>query len=235
MDITLQTGYNQATQIHWTGKRGNAPRPWPNGGNPMDVHDSTIPVATIERFWAKVDKSAGPDACWPWTASRNPGSYGRVSHFRRTAYAHRVAYEIAIGPIPAGDHYGTMCVCHRCDNKICCNPAHLWLGTVSDNNADRDAKGRQVAVTGDRHGSRTHPERVARGDRNGSRLHPDRHPRGERQGIAKLTESDVHLIRAAVARGESGRDIAPRFGVSFSQISRVARGAAWAHVPRRDP
>lgn len=81
-------------------------------------------------FWAQVHKSGD---CWEWKGKRYPSGYGRHSKF----YAHRVAYELVHGPIPAG-----MFVCHRCDNPPCCNPAHLFLGTPEDNAKDRERKGR---------------------------------------------------------------------------------------------
>lgn len=93
-----------------------------------------------ERFWSKVDKSGGPAACWPWTASVDPKGYGQFAYAdgtRRSGRAHRVAWILANGPISAG-----MSVCHSCDNPPCCNPAHLWLGTNADNVADRVRKGR---------------------------------------------------------------------------------------------
>jgi hypothetical protein len=94
-------------------------------------------------FWAKVDDSAGPDACWPWTGALfRPGprgygmNYGRIKRNRRTLHAHRVAWELAHGPT------GELFVLHKCDNPPCCNPAHLFLGTAADNMADKVRKGR---------------------------------------------------------------------------------------------
>ncbi len=90
-----------------------------------------------ERFWAKVDRSGGPEACWPWTGALNPDGYGNVGSVSRYWKAHRRAWTLANGPIPAGKH-----VLHSCDNPPCCNPDHLWLGTHADNMADMVAKGR---------------------------------------------------------------------------------------------
>ena len=86
-------------------------------------------------FWSKVDRSG---ECWIWTGDKMPRGYGRVRRRDRTYVgAHRVAWEIVKGPIPAGLH-----VCHRCDNPPCVRPDHLFVGTASDNARDRDAKGR---------------------------------------------------------------------------------------------
>lgn len=95
---------------------------------------------TAEFFWSRVDKSGGPDACWPWMLSRRGKGYGQVCiGNRRVCDTHRVAHVLAVGPIPDG-HF----VCHSCDNPPCCNPAHLWIGTPDDNVRDMMRKGRRV-------------------------------------------------------------------------------------------
>lgn len=103
--------------------------------------------ADVERFESRVDRSAGPDACHEWTGSRQSKGYGRMwgSVSRRPVNAHRVAYVLAYGLIPAG-----LVVRHRCDNPPCCNPAHLTLGTQRDNVHDRDERDRQAQ--GESHG-----------------------------------------------------------------------------------
>lgn len=92
-----------------------------------------------ERFWTKVDRSEGPDACWVWTKSCQPSGYGQTWIDGKVVTAHRAAWIFVNGLISSG-----MLVCHTCDNRKCCNPSHLFLGTYSDNNRDMFRKGRGV-------------------------------------------------------------------------------------------
>lgn len=89
----------------------------------------------MKRFWDKVDRREVDD-CWPWKRFTHKG-YGKFQHNGKSQRAHRVSWQLIHGDIPKG-----MCVCHRCDNPTCCNPVHLYLGTMADNTKDRDSKGR---------------------------------------------------------------------------------------------
>lgn len=154
-----------------------------------------------ERFEDRVDRSAGPLGCHVWTGARGPqGLYGQlwVAEKGRKMMAHRVAWELANGPIPAG-----MLVCHHCDNTICVNLRHLFLGTSADNARDRDRKGRH------RYG------RVF------GQGHPD----------SKLTEAQARF--ALESREQiTGAELARRFGISFQAISDIRTGKTWKHLPR---
>ena len=96
----------------------------------------------IDRFWRKVDRSGGPDSCWPWLAGRSPRGYGKfTAHHNGKAFdlrANRVAYVLAYGPI----HPKEPVIRHTCDNPPCCNPRHLVAGTHQDNCDDRMIRGR---------------------------------------------------------------------------------------------
>jgi hypothetical protein len=94
-----------------------------------------------DQFWEKVEKR-GPDDCWPWQGTIVRG-YGVTRYQGRIVRAHRLAYELTKGPIPAGMH-----VCHSCDRPGCVNPNHLWLGTASENAQDRENKGRGFKALG---------------------------------------------------------------------------------------
>lgn len=91
-----------------------------------------------ERFWAKVDKTS-ETGCWVWTAYRFHDGYGAIEINGRHAKAHRVSYELNIGPILDG-----LCVCHKCDNKICVRPDHLFADTQKENVTDMYRKGRDA-------------------------------------------------------------------------------------------
>jgi hypothetical protein len=91
-----------------------------------------------DRFWAKVDRSGGLDACWPWMGSRTEEGYGQFWDGQRIEHAARVAWRLHTGKeVPSDKH-----ALHHCDNPPCCNPAHLWLGTNQNNSTDRARKGR---------------------------------------------------------------------------------------------
>lgn len=129
-------------------------------------HGLLQPLTLEERFWSKVDRR-GPDTCWPWLASIAYNGYGRFgihSQGGTMTTAHRVAYELAVGPIPAG-----LVVDHLCGNRACCNPSHLQAVTQRVN----VLRATSVAVTNaaKTHCPQGHPYDQAntRIERNGSR------------------------------------------------------------------
>lgn len=208
-----------------------------------NVKPTPIPVLTardIARFWSKIDKTRGPDACWLWTGARHLKGlpYGKFSVSRSLGYplrecyllaAHRVAYFLTKGVDP-----GELLVCHDCpagDNALCCNPAHHWLGTSEQNTADRDKKGR--TARGDRSGARLHPEKWHTGEEHHVRrnpaliqpaldmlkLHPELHARGDKHWSAISPEKIVRGERngMTILTAESVLQIRRRLSDGASQ------------------
>ncbi len=174
--VTLtQQQFRRWPRTHRKGGSGFAPRP------------------LAERFWEKCDRTGGPDSCWPWLGCISRGGYGRLTLDGRTSAAHRVSWQIThTAPIAPG-----IDVCHKCDNRPCVNPAHLFLGTRADNMADMKAKGRGNCA------------------------------RGERHNKAKLTREKVADIRARFASGESKKSLAKAFGVTRRNVKLIVEGATW--------
>lgn len=164
-------------------------------------HIPEMTTTQAARFYAAV-ASSGNDECWPWRLYLRYNGYGQFMLNHKPFLAHRVAYSLAFGDFDASQS-----VCHRCDNRACCNPAHLFLGTHTDNVRDMYKKGRA--------GCHLRPERLARGDRHGN---------------SKLRESDIPTIRSMCLKGVHQRIIAKQYGVSQSQITAINTGKTWRHV-----
>ena len=162
------------------------------------------PVA--ERFWAFVDTSAGPEACWPWTGGLRKG-YGAFGVRKDlVVQAHRFAWELTYGPIPEG-----LNVLHHCDNPPCCNafhPEHLFLGTLSDNTLDMHAKGR---------------------DHNFFTAHFSQMSETVLPLFHKLTPDDVRYVRAQQGVVKATM-LAQQLNVERTAIYRIWRRKTWDHI-----
>jgi hypothetical protein len=157
-----------------------------------------------ERLWSRTIKR-GPAECWEWQGHRGPAGHGQIQSGlpdRRVIGAHRAAWMLTNGEIPAGLH-----VLHKCDNPPCCNPAHLFLGTQADNNADCRSKRRSVHFVA-----------------------PNCFPRGENSHLAKITDQETREIIASVRAFIPRKMIAEVYGITVSAISKIITGKARKHL-----
>jgi hypothetical protein len=169
----------------------------------MTSQTADADVVCSEKNWARLVRRilvSEANECWPWTGpvtKGRKGGYPRASVQRKMRYVHRVVLERKLGRLLGPEE----CTLHSCDNRRCCNPAHLSVGSRLDNNRDRDLKGRNVNPVGSSHGN------------------------------AKLVETSVLAIRTAYAAGDTTQtELARRFGVHKSLISIVVRNKGWRHV-----
>lgn len=103
------------------------------------THGSTDDPRSLDaRLWKRIDKN-GPTGCWIWTGGVNVHGYGQIMENGKNLRVHRVVWERLVGPIPSG-----MILCHACDWPPCCNPAHMFVGTMQDNTQDMMQKGRNA-------------------------------------------------------------------------------------------
>lgn len=127
-----------------------------------------------ERLWRHVDVG-GEDECWPWTSKSVIKGYGTISTGGRRGkklLSHRATWIVTHGEIPESDGYHGTVVMHTCDNRLCCNPKHLRLGTQAENVRDMDKKGRRKTFA----------------------------HKGEAHHNSRFTEKDVRYIRTSPLR-----------------------------------
>lgn len=103
-------------------------------GRSLGAHAPLCRLTEPELFWVFVTRG---DGCWEWIGAKHRDGYGRFNARSGMVIAHRFAWTLHHGAVPAGKD-----VCHTCDNRGCVNPAHLWIGTASDNMQDMHNKGR---------------------------------------------------------------------------------------------
>jgi len=151
----------------------------------------------IEHFWSKVDKSLGSNGCWIWLMSVDSDGYGHIGRYDKLIACHRLAYKLTFGSIPEGKS-----VLHSCDNPVCVNPKHLFIGTQLINMQDCTNKGRR------------------------------RPQSGENNSNATLRKEDIRLIREVYVAGSrngegSSKALSKRFGVTSATIQRIVNGKLW--------
>jgi len=149
----------------------------------------------MKNFWDKVEKT---DGCWNWKASTNSRGYGQLKmpNTRKNVLAHRLSYTMAFGDIKDG-----LFVCHKCDNRTCVNPNHLFVGTAKENMQDMDAKGRRVKAN----------------------------MAGVKNPNATLDEDKVKLLKLLKDKFPM-ESLIKIFGVKKTQIHRIINGQQWSHI-----
>lgn len=194
-------------------------------GNTFLTLSNTKKLCSPEcRVSMEAKRFAGVSGCWDWQKSRNPKTgYGQLSSWedgKRMLYtAHRVSFRALVGEIPDG-----LFVLHKCDNRACFNPEHLFLGTQQDNITDMHQKGRNRHVVPKVHWTKLYPEKVPRGDAHHLRRNAASLPSGEKHHNAKLTNQQAKEVRQS---NETLKALSERYRLSESALSLIRRGIAY--------
>lgn len=170
----------------------------------------------IARFWSRVNVTLSKMDCWVWRGGLARTGYG-VTHFRgKQLAAHRVSLMLVHGPIPDG-----LFACHHCDNRACCNPYHMFIGTNADNQRDAIRK----------HGKWGPNPPIFYGDQHWTRRGSGGLPHGEAHHNSKLNADAVRELRAAHAKGKGHiTAIARKYGVSVSSAYCAATRKTWREI-----
>lgn len=164
----------------------------------INITLSDLSSGDVSRFWRKVEKSEG---CWKWIGNGFTNGYGqffvRVGGVGRTMLAHRVSFLVN------GGEFSDLkpCILHRCDNRICVNPHHLFQGTKSENTQDMLKKGRS------------------------------NYSNGINRPMHKVNDDAVREMRRMYSDGGiTTKELGFKFSLSCSHVSKIIRGKKWRHV-----
>jgi hypothetical protein len=178
-----------------------------------------IPERLLERMKGILEsyKQHGSDSCWEWGKYRNPQTgYGQMSCWVNGKAMQFTAHRVALSTLSLAPQSDS-CALHKCDNRGCINPHHLYWGEQSQNIKDMFDRNRN-------------PDRFAlakRGSDHWSAKLKDRLPKGEKHPKAKLTDSAVAYIRGS---SETLEVLAAMYGVTQTAVSYAKRGKTWKHV-----
>lgn len=154
----------------------------------------------LSDVWDLIAKG-GDDECWEWQGCKNNTGYGSMTVSQKTYSAHRIVFVLSnpglISIEAPSDKHLRQFVLHKCDNRLCCNPNHMFLGNYDDNNKDAKSKGRSNA------------------------------PKGANHKSAKLTQEQANKIREIHKTGLSFIAIGKMFNVHANNVSRVVRGKSY--------